>query len=261
MLDGWEAEMYPRDFFDTYWRPEILDEVFVAMPFHDEFKPVWDRAIQPAIDEDVAEPVQARRVDATILSGSVITDILDGIAHARLILADISVAREGKWRGQRNGNVMYEVGLAHAVRQNKEILLVRSDNDPINFDVAHINIHKYDRDNLDDTRHDIFRLTSDCLKQIEQHKSLMVTRAVDQLDADAMTYLSELAVKGPFTGPSPKTMGEELLAIARRLAIAQLQRLGIIRCISTATDQTPIFDLTPFGKSVAQRLGLSVSAD
>ena len=72
--------MYPRDFFDTYWRPELSNEVFVAMPFHDEFTPVWDRAIQPAIDEDVAEPIRARRVDATIISGSVITDILDGIA-------------------------------------------------------------------------------------------------------------------------------------------------------------------------------------
>ncbi len=99
--------MYPRDFFDTYWRSEIRDEVFVAMPFHDEFAPVWQDAIVPAIDEDIAGPIRARRVDATILSGSIITDILDGIAHAKLILADISVAKCGSWRGQRNGNVMY----------------------------------------------------------------------------------------------------------------------------------------------------------
>ena len=66
------------------------------------------------------------RVNATILFGSIITDILDGIAHSKLVLADISVATTGKWAGQRNGNVMYEVGLAHAVRQSTEVLLIRS---------------------------------------------------------------------------------------------------------------------------------------
>ena len=79
--------MYPQQFFDTFWRPELLDQVFVAMPFHDEFTPVWDVAIQPAIDHDVAGPLRARRVDATTLSGSVITDILNGIAHSRLDIA------------------------------------------------------------------------------------------------------------------------------------------------------------------------------
>ena len=33
---------------------------------------------------------------------------------------------------------MYEVGLAHAARQNTEVLLVRSDTEEINFDLAGI---------------------------------------------------------------------------------------------------------------------------
>lgn len=132
--------MFPREFFDTYWRSELRDEVFVAMSFHDEFTPVWETAIGPAIQQGSDGLLRARRVDTTILSGSVITNILDGIAHSRLVLADVSVASEGIWKGQRNGNVMYEVGLAHAVRQPSEILLVRADDQPINFDLAQINI-------------------------------------------------------------------------------------------------------------------------
>lgn len=250
--------MYPRDFFETYWRPELLEEVFVAMPFHNEFSPIWNRSIQPAIDDDIAGPLQARRVDATTLSGSVITDILNGIAHSRLILADISVALEGKWIGQRNGNVMYEVGLAHAVRQNTEILLIRSDNELINFDVAHINVHKYDREDLAGARHQIYQLVSEMLAQIEQQKSLMVTRAVDQLDTDTMKYLSEYAASGPFTGPDPKTMGEALLSISNRLALSRLQQLGVIRCAPTTIGPAHIFSLTAFGRAVAQSLGLNV---
>ncbi len=98
--------MYPRDFLDSYWRPAVRDSVFVAMPFHDEFTPIWRDAIQPAIEQDLQPHLQAERVDATTLSGSIITGILDGIAHARVVLADISIAQEGRWKGQRNGNVM-----------------------------------------------------------------------------------------------------------------------------------------------------------
>ena len=43
---------------------------------------------------------------------------------------------------------MYEVGLAHAARQNTEVLLVRSDTEEINFDLAGIRVHTYDRTDL-----------------------------------------------------------------------------------------------------------------
>lgn len=109
--------MYPRDYFDTYWRPELLNEVFIAMPFSGEFDAPWQSMIRPAIEQDQIPSLAAHRVDATILAGSVITEILDGIARSRLVLADISITAEGKWLGQCNGNVMYEVGLAHSLRQ------------------------------------------------------------------------------------------------------------------------------------------------
>lgn len=123
--------MYPRDFFDSYWRPELRNSVFVAMPFHNEFTPIWRDAIQPAIEQDLQSSFTAERVDATVLSGSIVTSILDCIAHARIVLADISVAQEGRWKGQRNGNVLYEVGLAHASRQSTEVLLIRSDSEEV----------------------------------------------------------------------------------------------------------------------------------
>src|SRR3972149_11872807 len=108
--------MYPREYFDTYWRSEIRNEVFVAMPFHDEFTPIWTKAIKPAIENDNTLNLKARRVDVSTLSGSIVVEIMDYIAHARVVLADISISESGKWKGQRNGNVLYEVGLTHALR-------------------------------------------------------------------------------------------------------------------------------------------------
>lgn len=247
--------MYPRDYFETYWRHEIREEVFVAMPFHDEFSSIWNDGIKPSIDDDIPGPIKARRVDATILSGSIITDILDGIAHSKLVLADISVATSGKWAGQRNGNVMYEVGLAHAVRQSTEILLIRSDNEPINFDVAHINIHNYDPNDIETTRSKISNLANDLLKQIEQEKSLMVTKALDGLDSDSIRYIQEYGVHGPFLGPEPKTMGEQLISITHKAALARLQHLGIVKCAMLPGTSVPAYELTNFGIAVAKRLG------
>ena len=109
--------MHPNAFLRTLWRAEVRDQVFVAMPFSgpassERFADV----IRPAIE---AEPIEgyslrAFRVDNSKSGDSILTDIMDGIAHSRLVLADVSVVDEGRYTQQplRNGNVMYEVGVA-----------------------------------------------------------------------------------------------------------------------------------------------------
>ena len=79
--------MFPREYFDTYWRPDLRDEVFVAMSFASCFTATWEEILKPAI---VAVGLKPHRVDITKTSGSILTEIMDGIAHARVVLADIS---------------------------------------------------------------------------------------------------------------------------------------------------------------------------
>lgn len=79
-------QMYPRDFFDTYWRTDLRDEVFVAMPFHEEFTSVWADAVCPAIEVDSGAGLRAHRVDASILSGSIVIEppqVLRRLQHLR----------------------------------------------------------------------------------------------------------------------------------------------------------------------------------
>ena len=102
--------MYPRRFFDTLWRSELGDDVFVAMPFGDEFDPVWHEVFQPAVEEARPKALQAKRVDVTVLSGDVVTAILDGIAHSRLVLADISVMSDEHWPAQWECDVRGRIG-------------------------------------------------------------------------------------------------------------------------------------------------------
>jgi hypothetical protein len=108
--------MHPRAFLDSYWRNDLRDEVFVAMSFAERFRERWDRLFVPAIED---EPIGGRRlravrVDTRRSGDSILTEIADGIAHAQLVLADVSVVdrwtdSNGQSRHARNGNVMYEL--------------------------------------------------------------------------------------------------------------------------------------------------------
>ena len=87
-----------------------------------------------------------RRVDAHVVSDSLLTKILDGIARCRVFLADISAIGTVGGRPVRNANVLYEVGLAHSVRLPEEVLLFRSDDQQLLFDVANVRVNRYDPD-------------------------------------------------------------------------------------------------------------------
>jgi hypothetical protein len=79
-------------------------------------------------------------VDLSQTGDSILSTIVDGIAHSRLVLADVSAVGRDSVTGApyRNGNVMYEVGIALACRQPADVLLIRDDRDHFLFDVSTI---------------------------------------------------------------------------------------------------------------------------
>jgi hypothetical protein len=217
--------MYPRRFFDTFWRGDIRKEVFVAMPINNEFNIIYEQAIDPAI-RDPSVGMQPKRVDASILSGAIVTDILDGIAHATLVFADISIVKTGRWKGQRNGNVMYELGLSHAVRPETDVVVVRSDHEEINFDVAGINIRSYPDSNLPHAKDLFAKYLTDALKEREKLMSLIMRKARERLDRDSLSLMWEHGEKAGFR---PFGMDKQV-SVEQRLAIQRLLDLDILRC-------------------------------
>jgi len=47
---------------------------------------------------------------------------------------------------------MYEVGLATAVRPETDMIIVKSDDEEVSFDLLQIRIHKYPKDNTNEAR-------------------------------------------------------------------------------------------------------------
>jgi hypothetical protein len=247
--------MHPRTFLDSFWRNDLRNEVFVAMPFRDDFVPRWDTIIRPAIEDEplLGLALKGVRVDTRKSGDSILTDIADGVAHSQLILADISVT--DRWQigdshlHARNGNVMYEVGLAMACRQPIEVLLVRDDVEPLLFDVSPIPVLSYDPSDSAKCISGIRQALIDRLRERELVKDLRVAatrEALSQFELNLIRANRHLSVFS-WEGPS--------LPAAVAMALPSLLQKRVLRLVAPATGDRPdAYDWTTFGRVIADSL-------
>lgn len=109
---------------------EFLDTCFVMMPFGDWFDRYYQEIYAPAIKEAGYEPVRA---DEVFTTGSVVEQIWDEISNAKVLLADLT---------DKNPNVFYELGLAHAAR--KPVVFSAGRVEDVPFDLRHLRVIVYD---------------------------------------------------------------------------------------------------------------------
>jgi len=168
----------------------MRDEVFVIMSFAHDFEDRWHQVIRPAVD---AVGLKPNRVDYNTSGESVVYDILDGIANSRLVLADITSVLMCDAHGilwpQRNGNVMWEVGIAHTLRLPDEVLLVRSDIDPSIFDLTQFRAFPYAPTDVSACIPYLTALIRDRLRAVDQAKSQLVNQAARAIDALGIDFL------------------------------------------------------------------------
>jgi len=256
--------MYPRQFIDSFWSSEIRDDVFVAMSFDGELQVIYEEVIEPACSTDNGlNPV---RVDLEKGGDSIVTTILDGLSHSRLIIAEISTRRKGDPKS-RNGNVMWEVGVAHAFRQFEEVILLRWDRDPLLFDIGQIRVHEYPRQNLREARVLLGSLIKDRLDSIELKKSLLVERALRVLDPNTLSVLLTRV-------PLSSEVFEVRLPLFDQLMMAKLCDMGIVAFAYDAISPESVanvrndksvaplqkYRLTPFGKAVLQKVSQLINS-
>ena len=187
--------MYPLNLFSLFPPFPRENKVFVAMSFDKRFGKRWAEAISPGVRnvQFHGAALEPYRVDAAKVSDSILTEILNGISNCRLFFADITTIGEVSRSPTRNANVMYEIGIAHAVRLAEEVILFRSDNDPLLFDVANIRINKYDPDATPEVaRQQVSDALRSALEEIDLQKHLAVKRAADSLDGSGFLTLGDI---------------------------------------------------------------------
>jgi hypothetical protein len=178
--------MYPQNYFNLFPPFPRNNTVFVAMSFDSKLNHRWENVIQPAIStvSHDGNPLEAKCVDTRRIGDSILTEILTHIRNARLIFADVSLIGQIAKRPVRNGNVMYEVGIAHAVRLPEEVLLFRSDNKPLLFDVANVRVNHYEPDKDTTTACSlVIDAINEALREVELKKHLAVQATAHALDS------------------------------------------------------------------------------
>lgn len=203
-------KLYPAHAFQLFPAFPREDEVFVAMSFDSQFDSRWNKIITPAIESVMGAGGRLRpyRVDARNVGDSILTDILQGIARARLVFTDITSIGKRDDYTIRNGNVMYEVGIAHAVRLPEEVLLFRSDHEPLLFDVAGIRVRNYapDEDPVG-AREQLSAAILDAAKEIDLRRTLAVQQAIRSLGYDGVLVLFGAGGEDGYKHPRVKTYG------------------------------------------------------
>lgn len=105
------------------------------MPFASMFEREYTRVIKPAVESVGLECV---RGDEIYSEQSIVQDIWKSLRTCRVVVAELS---------GRNPNVMYEVGLAHAL--GKPIILLTRNQEDVPFDLKSLRYVYYDTDNPD----------------------------------------------------------------------------------------------------------------
>lgn len=243
--------MHPQTFLKTFWRMELRPQVFVAMCFAPQYEDRFNNVIAPAIRSLIVEGkhLEPYRVDISKSGDSILTDISDGIAHSRLVLADVSSVGRDAVTGYpyRNGNVLYEVGIALACRQPSEVLLIRDDHDKFLFDVSTIPHLTLDFTN----RVEAVRLISEnLLARIREQKFFNDDRvriAIQSLSAEEIILLQQMREYELST-----VWGREVNPLANWYALATSRLLDkeIIILAGQFEGDKPAFKFTTFGYTI-----------
>ena len=262
--------MYPLNVFSLFPPFPRENKVFVAMSFESQFDRRWaDVIIQAVRNVEVnGTPLEPYRVDVRTVSDSILTEIITGISNCTLFFADITTIGRVDKRPIRNGNVMYEIGLAHAVRLPEEVILFRSDNDPLLFDVTNIRVNHYEPDDAPEgAREKVSQTLMTCLKEIDFQKHLSVQRAVSSLDFSSFDILMRSTRKGGLVShPVVRSIADGAGKTHVISAICRLLELGILSTqylhltpeILTERKDWPSekliqYKVTPFGKAVFEK--------
>lgn len=223
--------MYPAEILNLFPPFAHTNQVFVAMSFDERFNPTWEHVFSPAAAAVSAgdAPLSAFRVNLARTSDSIITGIVQSISRCRLVLADISTIGWQRERFRRklpirNSNVMYELGIAHAARLPEEVIIVRTDSDSLDFDIAGVRVHNYPWD-VEAGRAKIASLLRDALASIDQRRSIAVAKAVQSLDPAMFLILHEA---GDVAHPTMNSLVQALASTERLGAIHRLLAGGML---------------------------------
>ena len=192
--------MYPLNYYETFMRYEASDEVFVAMPFTEDFERAYDTVIKPAIETVLinGKNLRPRIINrGTTGSPDIHEQIFEAIIHSRMVIADMTVQsnytdNDGAIWWQANANVAYEVGLATTWRNPEDILLIHQKHQEhsYSFDIQNLRHVPYEIANSDSVRR-IADQIEGAIKQSTFLANRTYSKILQSLSPTAIQYMHQ----------------------------------------------------------------------
>lgn len=244
--------MYPQAFLKTFWRMELLPQIFVAMSFAERYHERFNEVIDPAIRAISinGKNLKSYRVDLSKSGDSILTEITDGIAHSQMFLADVSSVGKDVVSGKsfRNGNVMYEVGIALACRHPSDVLLIRDDQDPFLFDITDVPHKTIDFTDIHSAREELKNILVSRLNEQERINDARIKIAIARLTPQEIKMLKTFADLPPnHSWEAPAPASTSFMAM---VAIPRLLDKQIIKVVAKSEKGNPVYSPTFLGHTV-----------
>ncbi len=104
---------------------------FVLMPFAESYREIYEEVYKTVCKKN---GLYCWRVDEIALPTSITNDIVQGIAEADIIIADLT---------SKNANVFYELGIAHTI--GAQVIMTSQSISDIPFDIVHYRVIIYEQ--------------------------------------------------------------------------------------------------------------------
>jgi hypothetical protein len=128
---GFQRSILPKNIEDAGLKSTCKQHIFVAMPFSDDFKDIFDYAIYNSISDN---GYLCERVDYSSFTGSVMDYVLKKIKSSSLVVVELTGA---------NANVYLELGYAWGVE--RPTILLAKEGEELKFDVKGQKVLMYKR--------------------------------------------------------------------------------------------------------------------
>lgn len=126
--------IYPKQ-LRRYNFPIDKNKCFCLMPFNHNFDTVYGTIKKYLNERDIL----CNRADEISGSTPIIAKILTQIMKSQYIIVDIT---------DSNPNVYYELGIAHTLKEARNVLLIKRKDYKVPFDITHLTYVEYDNSNL-----------------------------------------------------------------------------------------------------------------
>lgn len=236
--------MNTRLFLENFWTTEQKNELFVCMPFDDGFDEKFEMINTVARELGF---ICAKRTKDNVIGNDIVFEILDGITNSKTLLFDLSVDPKlaelsiEKF-SKINENVLYEFGIASAVREATDVLLISQKldfNRLFPFDISTTRINQYTGELNKVWLKERLSLTI-TEQALSKTKRITITaKLIDSMGLKLINLFSEIT-----------HFNDEQVPVEAKLGILRLLDLGIIFFNPGAQGKAYAYYWSDFGNDV-----------